>query len=788
MPATRWTASHIPDTRIEEITAILLFLDNQLKSSAVIIKLLYNYLRAIETINLAAKSLAVKIVNRDFQDMNRITAIAAFVGLASTCGTWNSVNAQTIIVDNSDPQFSVLSETWSTANVSGQYGADYRYRSTSQAEGEVEWRPDFLESGEYQVDVWYRSTGLSRPDNAQYSVHHSGGITDVFINQQINGSQWVPLGWFDFDAGTVGSVSLSSAAQPGKTIVADAVRFQPTFGVPVVDELRACWLTHYYYLGRSESELRSIAQNMRSGGINTVYIAAYSGASVYWPSKVYFNAGGSWAGGSTDYMALLTDIFHEEGLKVGAWFEYGMAVGPASHPIAVAHPDWLARDDNGSAVTGENGGFVFLSPGHPDAMQLLEDMVRELAENYSFDDIQIDRYRWGRRDLGQGREYGYEAVTSALYQAQYGTSPPTNINNATWVAFREELVNDAVERCYDAIKAANPRIVVSSAPTGSYGITQHMQRWSDWVEGGYMDLVMPQMYMTTLSAFQNEFNIQKSQAPAHVDKLAVGYRAQEDNSAGLVADQMNYAIGQNVSHGCLWVYHQYSAQVAIQDELNTLPQSGQPWEAPAANPFVDDRMLQLVIDDADGSPSYQESGSWISSAQADYLRFGSRVAEGPAIHAADYSTDIPKAGRYDVYVWYTASGNRNAAAKYTVHHFNGSTDVYVDQRSSGGQWVPIGRWIFDESGNDVRVTVSTEGSLAGEYTSADGVKLVLEGYALGDSDGDGDVDLDDYEVAAGCLPGPDGGPIPVSCEAFDVDDDGDSDLADWAMLQTRFGS
>lgn len=727
-------------------------------------------------------------VSWKFDKMKQAKVTIACLLLGVILPTIPSVRAQTVTVDNSDPGFSVLTETWSTANVSGQFGTDYRYRSTSQTAGVVEWRPDLPEAGEYQVSVWYRSTGVSRPNDARYTVHHVGGSTEVIVDQQVNGSQWVTLGWFDFAAGNNGSVSLTSAAEAGKTIVADAVRFQATFGAPTVDEVRACWLTHYYYLGRSELELRSVAQNMRAGGINTVYIAAYSGASVYWPSKAYLNAGGSWAGSGTDYMALLTDIFHDEGLKVGAWFEYGMAVGPASHPIAIAHPDWLARDINGSAVTGENGGFVFLSPGHQGAMQLLEDMVRELAENYSFDDIQLDRFRWGRRDLGQGREYGYETATSALYQTQFGSNPPTNVNDSTWVAFREGLVNNAVERCYEAVKAANPRIVVSSAPTGSYGITQHMQRWSDWVEGGYMDLVMPQMYMTSLSAFQNEFNIQKSQAPAHVDKLGVGYRAQEDNSAGLVADQIEYSVSQNVGHGCLWVYHQYSAQVAIQDELNTLPQIGQPWEAPAANPFVSDQMLQLIIDDSDGAASYLETGTWIGSAQPDYLKFGSRVAEGPATHTAEFSTDIPKTGRYVVYVWYTASSNRNPSARYTVHHFNGSTDVDVDQRSNGGMWIPIGQWIFDRGSTDVRVTLSSAGSLAGEYTSADGVKLVLDGFALGDSDGDGDVDLDDYAVGASCLPGPNGGPLSESCMAFDVDDDGDSDLADWAILQTRFSN
>ncbi len=692
--------------------------------------------------------------------------------------------AQTVVVDNTDPGFAVLSQAWSTANVAGQYGEDYRYRSTSLTPGLVEWRPDLPATGTYEVAVWYRSSGTGRPDNARYTVQHAGGAEDVLVNQQLNGSEWVRLGTFPFDAGTGGAVTLTSDAEPAKTIVADAVRWTPQFGSGRVPELRACWLTHYYFLGKTEAQLRAAAQNMRAGHINTVYIAAYSGATTYWPSRAYQAAGGNWSVSSFDLLAWLVDIFRDEGLKVGAWFEYGMALGPASHPIAQAHPDWLARDATGDAVTGENGGFVFLSPGHPEAMNLLADMVRELAENYAFDDIQIDRFRWGRKEIGEGREYGYENATADRYRAAYGNDPPQNVNHPQWVAFREGLVNDAVQACYNVVKQANPHIIVSSAPTGSYGITQHMQRWSDWVEGGYMDLVMPQMYKTSLSAFVSEFDTQVAQAPGRLDKLAVGYRAQDDDDHTLVADQMAYARDNGIDDGCLWVYHQYTAQVAIQDEIDHLPDSGAPWAEAAYNPFVSDRMVQVIIDDDQGTPAYQETGAWIDSAQPDRLKFGSRVADGAAPATATFHASIPRAGRYDVYVWYTAAGNRNPHAQYHVHHYNGVAEVIVDQRSGGGQWVRLGDWVFDADALSPRVTVANADGESGTYTSNDGAKLVLTGYALGDADGDGDVDAADLALADGCYLGPIAS-APAGCAAFDIDDDDDIDLRDYALLQQR---
>lgn len=493
-------------------------------------------------------------------------------------------------------------------------------------------------------------------------------------------------------------------------------------------ELRACWLTQYTYLTQGEAGLRAIAQNIRAGGMNTVYVNVYGGGGLtYWPSKAFQAAGGSWGHPSFDWARHLVRIFHEEGLAVGAWFEYGLALSSINHPIALAHPDWLARDQGGSAVTGENGGFVFLSPSHPSVLALMNGMLRELAENYDFDDIQVDRIRWGRKS--SGREYGYEASTVAAYQAQYGSNPPTNVNNSTWVAFREGLVNQVMGQAFATIKAANASVVVSSSPVGSYGWTQHMQRWDQWVNGGYIDLVVPQMYMTSLSSFQTEFNTQRTAAGSNVAKLGVGYRAQETNDWTLVRDQLNYARGQGVPHGCLWVYHNYSGPIAIQDEIDNLPDPGRPWNALAANPFVSPDSLTVVVDNADGVTSwatYLESGpGWINSAQPDFFQYGSRVAPGGALATAEFHAPLPRNGAYDVYAWHTASSNRNDAAKFTVHHAGGASDVFVDQRVNGGSWVLLGRYYFASGALARRVSVSTEGSTAQEFTSADGVRLVF---------------------------------------------------------------
>ncbi len=99
---------------------------------------------------------------------------------------------------------------------------------------EAVWNPDIPEDGCYAVYVSYASDENSVSD-ADYSVHHSGGITHFKVNQQIGGGTWIYLGKFQFDKGKNyerGKVVLSNqSTQQGRIITADAIRFGGGMGV-----------------------------------------------------------------------------------------------------------------------------------------------------------------------------------------------------------------------------------------------------------------------------------------------------------------------------------------------------------------------------------------------------------------------------------------------------------------------------------------------------------------------------------------------------------------------------
>jgi hypothetical protein len=48
----------------------------------------------------------------------------------------------------------------------------------------------------------------------------------VFVNQTLNGGQWVSLGTYHFESGTSGSVTIRTTGTSGH-VIADAVKFTP---------------------------------------------------------------------------------------------------------------------------------------------------------------------------------------------------------------------------------------------------------------------------------------------------------------------------------------------------------------------------------------------------------------------------------------------------------------------------------------------------------------------------------------------------------------------------------
>jgi hypothetical protein len=91
----------------------------------------------------------------------------------------------------------------------------------------IEWIPDIPEEGMYAVYISFRTVDNSTTD-AQYSVHHTGGVTRFSVNQTVNGGTWLYLGHFYFDKGRKADskvVLTNLSTKNGQIVTADAVKF-----------------------------------------------------------------------------------------------------------------------------------------------------------------------------------------------------------------------------------------------------------------------------------------------------------------------------------------------------------------------------------------------------------------------------------------------------------------------------------------------------------------------------------------------------------------------------------
>lgn len=131
-----------------------------------------------------------------------------------------------VVIDNSDPGFSV-NGTWTTGNTAaGHYGADYRYIATSPTGSNyADWTWQAPAAGSYRVSVWW-SQGTNRSTAAKYSVLTGGKDYPIVVNQQAGGGQWNAHGVYDLAARQSITVRLWNASASPTYVIADAARFE----------------------------------------------------------------------------------------------------------------------------------------------------------------------------------------------------------------------------------------------------------------------------------------------------------------------------------------------------------------------------------------------------------------------------------------------------------------------------------------------------------------------------------------------------------------------------------
>ena len=287
-------------------------------------------------------------------------------------------------------------------------------------------------------------------------------------------------------------------------------------GVTVVDEaeeMRGVWIATLCNInfpsgqGLSSDALRAelddIAETAASLGLNTIFFQVRPTADALYPSSIFPTSAyltgkqGDPLPDGFDPLAYLIAAAGKRGIAVHAWInplrvtvteEDENTLAP-NNP-AVLHPEYTVKYADGR---------TYFDPGRPEVRDLVVSGIRELVTKYpALAGVHFDDYFYPYPVAGAVYD---DSHTYALYGG--------GLSLADW---RRSNVNALVKASYEAVKSVDPAMSFGVSPFGIYANentgtkyngskTNGLQSYSDlycdtlaWVDGGYVDYLIPQLY------------------------------------------------------------------------------------------------------------------------------------------------------------------------------------------------------------------------------------------------------------------------------------------------------
>lgn len=267
-------------------------------------------------------------------------------------------------------------------------------------------------------------------------------------------------------------------------------------------EIRGIWLTttdskvHY-----SQQSIAEAMEFLAETGFNVVFPVVWNRAATLYPSQVMRQTFGveinpQFVG--RDPLAEIVTEARRFGLKVIPWFEYGFASSYNLNGglLIAKKPEWAASDRNGNLL--KKNGFEWLNALNTEVQDFLLGLMLEVVKNYDVDGIQGDD-----RLPALPCEGGYDHGTVEYYRQQYGKNPPQNPKDRQWLQWRADILTDFLARLYQEVKAVNPNLIVSMAPSiYDWGFKEYLQDSPTWLERGLVDMIHPQIYRRDFKSYK----------------------------------------------------------------------------------------------------------------------------------------------------------------------------------------------------------------------------------------------------------------------------------------------
>lgn len=290
-------------------------------------------------------------------------------------------------------------------------------------------------------------------------------------------------------------------------------------------EMRGVWVPDSRFTPQLKSldGIRQLLDKLCAFGFNTVFLAVWNRGYTAYPSTVMqaygFDAQDSNYNNFDPLAAMLAEG-KKRTMLVIPWFEYGFASSPQSDggPILRAKPSWGAQDPNGKLT--QHGNLYWMNSLHPEVQTFLIELILEVVTTYSVAGVQGDDHL-----AAMPFNSGYDTFSKNLYFSSTGQQPPVNDpQNSEWTEFRSRQMTEFLRKLVTAVKAINPRCLISMAPSPMpFGKKTLMQDSEQWLQQDLVDFLHPQLYRQTSARYRNDLLLlQQNWLPQQRAKVAPG--------------------------------------------------------------------------------------------------------------------------------------------------------------------------------------------------------------------------------------------------------------------------
>ncbi len=266
------------------------------------------------------------------------------------------------------------------------------------------------------------------------------------------------------------------------------------------DELKGVWISYLEWekLPKErksfEKAVDQMFDNVKSWGMNAVFVHVRSHSDAMYPSKYYpwskFASGAAGKDPGYDPLDYMIKAAHARGLKFHAWLNpyriTGYLMSWDEVPDSSLAKQWFDGGAGGRRVLNHDGAWYY-NPSFPEVRELVTKGVEEIVENYQVDGIHFDDYFYPALD---------DNSTSRCFDLPEYLTSGSELSAANW---RRANVNQLVAETYRTVKSVNPSVVFGISPQGYVKHLRNNQEcFADidtWMSTeGYIDYIMPQIY------------------------------------------------------------------------------------------------------------------------------------------------------------------------------------------------------------------------------------------------------------------------------------------------------